>query len=160
MYDASFTEAENFFEMSMTAPPGRSYKYYEGTPLWPFGWGLSYASFDLALAAANSSTALPLRATVSVSNTGQTDGDEVVQLYFAPKWTRTDAPLPKRQLIDFARVHLKAGEEVALDFVVVADQLRTVHADGTRSLVPGTYDLVFTNGAHNTVQHTVTIGGK
>ena len=160
MYDASFIEAENFFEMSMTAPPGRSYKYYEGTPLWPFGWGLSYASFDLALAAANSSTALPLRATVSVSNTGQTDGDEVVQLYFAPKWTRTDAPLPKRQLIDFARVHLKAGEEVALDFVVVADQLRTVHADGTRSLVPGAYDLVFTNGAHNTVQHTVTIGGK
>ena len=160
MYDASFIEAENFFEMSMTAPPGRSYKYYEGTPLWRFGWGLSFASFDLALAAANSTTALPLRATVKVSNTGQIDGDEVVQVFFAPKWTRTDAPLPKRQLIDFARIHLTAGEEVALDFVVVANQLRTVHVDGTREVVPGAYDLIFTNGAHNTVRHTVTIGGS
>ena len=35
MYDAKYIEQKNFFDMSMTSPPGRSYKYYEGTPLWP-----------------------------------------------------------------------------------------------------------------------------
>jgi hypothetical protein len=157
MYPASFIEEANFFEMSMTKPPGRSYRYYQGAPLWPFGWGLSYAPFTLALASANSSTSLPVRLVAHVTNTFDADADEVVQLYFAPKWSRSSAPLPRKQLIDFARVHVTAGEAASLSFVVTEAMLRTVDAAGARSFVPGEYELTLTNGAANTVTHEINL---
>ena len=92
----------------MAKPPGRTYKYYTGEPLWPFGMGLSYTSFDLSCSSTTSSSTtststlgggaaapprgsasppadeqqgLPLTVSCDVKNTGSVDGDEVVMVY-------------------------------------------------------------------------------
>ncbi|XP_075764705.1 uncharacterized protein LOC102460632 isoform X2 [Pelodiscus sinensis] len=99
---------------------GRTYRYYgPEAPLYPFGYGLSYTTFhyrDLAL----SPTALPLCANLSVSvvveNTGQRDGEEVVQLYL--RWAQSSVPVPRWQLVGFRRVPVAAGRAAKLLFQV------------------------------------------
>ena len=82
--------------------------------------------------------------------------DEVVMLFFAPKWTRK-IPLPRKQLIDFARLRVEGGQSRTQDFVVTKEQLRTVTADGQRVFVPGKYTLIVSNGAHNVVEHDILV---
>ncbi|NXT28265.1 BGLM glucosidase, partial [Syrrhaptes paradoxus] len=120
---------------------GRTYRYYgQDPPLYPFGYGLSYTTFryrDLVLSPA----ALPICANLSVSvvleNTGQRDGEEVVQLYL--RWEQASVPVPRWQLVAFRRVAVPAGRETKLSFGVVAEQ-RAVWAGGWR-LEPGTFTL-------------------
>lgn len=83
-----------------------TYMYFKGKPLYPFGYGLSYASFEyleMELKGGNNPEAI-----IHVRNTSETDGDEVVQLYF----TVPDSKLkrPAKKLCAFERVHIKAGE--------------------------------------------------
>ncbi|NXG42039.1 BGLD glucosidase, partial [Psilopogon haemacephalus] len=120
---------------------GRTYRYYgQEAPLYPFGYGLSYTTFryrDLVL----SPPGLPLCANLSVSvvleNTGQRDGEEVVQLYL--RWEQSSVPVPRWQLVAFRRVAVPAGQETKLSFQVVAEQ----RAVWTRHwhLEPGTFTL-------------------
>ncbi|XP_072741041.1 uncharacterized protein [Ciconia boyciana] len=120
---------------------GRTYRYYgQGAPLYPFGYGLSYTTFqyrDLVL----SPPALPACANLSVSvvleNTGQRDGEEVVQLYL--RWEQSSVPVPRWQLVAFRRVAVPAGRETKLSFQVAAEQ-RAVWAQDWR-LEPGTFTL-------------------
>ncbi|KAF1500390.1 putative beta-glucosidase D, partial [Eudyptes chrysocome] len=120
---------------------GRTYRYYgQEAPLYPFGYGLSYTTFqyrDLVL----SPPALPVCANLSVSvvleNTGQRDGEEVVQLYL--RWEQSSVPVPRWQLVAFRRVAVPAGRETKLSFQVVAEQ-RAVWAQDWR-LEPGTFTL-------------------
>ena len=154
MYPTDYMSESNFFEMSLTKSPGRGYRYYEGTALWPFGWGLTYTQWEIQVGPASTpgSGMQPglgpagTNFTAVLKNTGQVDSDEVLFVYFAPQFTRPDCPVPKRQLIDFRRVHVKHGDSAALVFSVAAQQLELVGADGTRSLVKGKYVLEFTNG--------------
>jgi beta-glucosidase len=83
----------------------RTYRYFNGTPLYPFGYGLSYSDFRY-------SSLTLTRATISVrvTNNSSRDGDEVVQLY------QTDADAPNPELRGFQRVHLKAGENQTVSF--------------------------------------------
>ncbi|XP_068773671.1 uncharacterized protein [Struthio camelus] len=120
---------------------GRTYRYYgQEAPLYPFGYGLSYTTFryqDLVL----SPTALPACANLSVSvvveNTGQRDGEEVVQLYL--RWEQASVPVPRWQLVAFRRVALPAGRAAKLPFQVTAAQ-RAVWAQQWR-LEPGAFTL-------------------
>ncbi|KAM9369662.1 uncharacterized protein LRP34_010269 [Phaethornis superciliosus] len=120
---------------------GRTYRYYgQEAPLYPFGYGLSYTTFqyqDLVL----SPTSLPLCANLSVSvvleNTGQRDGEEVVQLYL--RWEQSSVPVPRWQLVAFRRVAIPAGQETKLSFQVTAEQ-RAVWAQDWH-LEPGTFTL-------------------
>eukprot|EP00750_Incisomonas_marina_P026573 INCI5925.5.p1 GENE.INCI5925.5~~INCI5925.5.p1 ORF type:complete len:777 (+),score=135.25 INCI5925.5:23-2353(+) len=88
MYNSSYINEVDFLDMSMQAGPGRSYRFYTGKPLFPFGFGLSYTSFKLEWdgdAPATQTLATPsaiAQFNVSVENTGSVDGDEVVQVYF------------------------------------------------------------------------------
>jgi beta-glucosidase len=96
------------------AMKGRTYRYFAGTPLYPFGFGLSYSTFAYSgLVATRNTMGAEVRATVKNSSTR--DGDEVVQLYVAGGGG-TDAPI--RSLRGFQRVHLKAGESRVVTFVV------------------------------------------
>lgn len=80
---------------------GRTYRYFEGTPLFPFGHGLSYTTFAYGKAEVKEGCLL-----VPVTNTGRMDGDEVVQLYLNRP---DDASGPRKTLRAFKRVHIPAG---------------------------------------------------
>jgi beta-glucosidase len=95
----------------------RTYRYFTGTPLWPFGYGLSYTSFTysgLTLPRAPVKAGRPVRTSVTVTNSGKVAGDEVVQLYLS---FPDVAGAPIRALRGFRRIHLAPGasETVAFD---------------------------------------------
>ncbi len=109
---------------------GRTYRYFKGEALYPFGYGLSYTSFNYSNLKASSQLRKGVNTTVSVTvtNTGKRDGEEVVQLYLAHKHIKTMAPL--KALKGFRRIALKAGESRIVSFTLTPEQLSLVGEDG------------------------------
>jgi beta-glucosidase len=96
---------------------GRTYMYFEGEPLYPFGYGLSYTTFELAnLRITDTSLGQggTAKVSVDVANTGPRAGVEVVQLYIAPPESPVKRPI--KQLAGFHRVELRAGEKRTIEF--------------------------------------------
>ncbi len=119
----------------------RTYRYFKGEPLFPFGYGLSYTSFayrnakvDDAKVAADGTE----RVSVDVSNAGTMAGDEVVQLYLTHPGV---AGAPLRALEGFQRIHLGAGQSEIVSFTLRNRQLSTVDAEGTRRITPGKVEV-------------------
>jgi beta-glucosidase len=120
---------------------GRTYRYFKGEALYPFGYGLSYTSFSYAPAKLSATKVQgdgQVTVTADVTNTGARDGDEVVQLYVSHPGQKA---APIRALARFDRIHLKAGETKTVTFVLDSRALSTVDADGSRSVKPGKVDL-------------------
>jgi beta-glucosidase len=142
-----------FYRSTSDLPPfvsyamaGRTYRYFTGTPLYPFGHGLSYTHFAYS-APAVSPTELqagaPLTASATVRNDGDRAGDEVVQVYLdAP----ASALAPRHALVGFRRVHLAAGESRRMSFVLTPRQLSSVDARGDRAVDAGHYRLYVGGG--------------
>ena len=132
----------NFQDYSMK---GRTYRYFTGTPLWPFGYGLSYTSFkysDLKLPKTPINAGDPLNASVRVTNTGKLAGDEVVQLYLK----FPDVPgAPMRALRGFKRIHLAPGASQTVKFALGRRDL---------GMVTGAGDMIVAQGSY-----TVSVGG-
>jgi len=100
------------------AMKGRTYRYFKGEPLYPFGFGLSYSTFEYSgLLARRTAKGAEIRATVK--NTSARDGDEVVQLYVGGV-PEEEAPL--RSLRGFQRIHLRAGESREVTFTPGSDE--------------------------------------
>ena len=143
---------------------GRTYRYFEGTPLYPFGYGLSYTKFSYgpvtgptADVAAGSSAGFD----VTVTNTGKLAGDEVAQLYLVfPKVP--GAPL--KALRGFQRVHLEAGASQKLHFELHPRDLSIVTEAGEPIVAEGAYSVSIGGGQPGTgaplVATTFTIKGK
>jgi len=129
---------------------GRTYRYFEGEPLWPFGYGLSYTTFsysNLTLPDAPIHAGDPLNASVTVTNTGKLAGDEVVQLYLK----FPDAPgAPIRALRGFQRVHLQPGESQNVDFELKDRGLSMVSEAGEPIIAEGKYSISIGGGQPNT----------
>jgi beta-glucosidase len=124
----------------------RTYRYFTGTPLYPFGYGLSYTTFayaDAKLSTASLTAGASLTVTAQIKNTGHQDGDETVELYLVPG---SIAGAPLRTLVGFEKVHLKAGESRSFHATIDPRHLSTVSADGTRSVVSGDYELYLGGG--------------
>ncbi len=98
---------------------GTTYLYYDGTPEYAFGHGLSYSSFtyDRLVVALAKHSADPLLVQAQVQNAGMRDGDEVAQVYVRAL-SSGSVKLPRRQLAAFQRVPLKAGERRRLSFAI------------------------------------------
>ena len=112
----SMDQLPSFTEYSMK---GRTYRYFKGEPLYPFGYGLSYSTFAYSgLSAKRTASGAEISATVK--NTSSREGDEVVQLYVAGG-AGEDAPV--RNLRGFQRIHLKAGESRQVKFTVASEDL-------------------------------------
>ncbi|MBQ8656389.1 MAG: glycoside hydrolase family 3 C-terminal domain-containing protein [Prevotella sp.] len=104
---------------------GRTYMYYGGTPLYPFGHGLSYTTFAYGQARLLKCDDRQLQVVVPVTNTGACDGDEVVQLYVS--YPSPAVEQPARQLKAFERVHIRRGQTV--DVVLTVDRETLSHWD-------------------------------
>ena len=121
----------------------RTYRYYTGKPLYAFGHGLSYTSFDYKKIALSDRTVRAgdtVQVSVTVKNTGPRDGDEVVQVYATAK--KAPVPMPLRQLVGFARVPLKAGETKTVTLAVPVERLRRWDETADRYVVdPGAWTL-------------------
>lgn len=106
------------------AMKNRTYRYFEGTPLYPFGFGLSYTEFTYKDASYQGGAVV-----VTIRNTGKMDADEVAQVYIA--CDSQDAPLHPA-LCGFARVHIPAGEERTVSVKLSKHAFTVVNAEGER----------------------------
>jgi beta-glucosidase len=138
------------------AMKGRTYRYFEGTPLYPFGYGLSYTTFSysgLTIPTAAVQAGSPVVAEVTVSNTGRRAGDEVAQLYLE----FPDVPgAPLRALRAFQRVHLEAGASQKVRFELQPRDLSMVTAEGEPIVAEGAYTVSVGGGQPHTGVQTLT----
>lgn len=140
---------------------GRTYQYFKGKPLFPFGYGLSYTTFAYSSLGA-SADSLPrdgaLTVHVDVKNTGRRDGDEVVQLYVRRPASRVARPL--QELKGFQRVHLAAGAGARVELPLRAADLGYWDEDRKAFVVePGPLELrVGGSSADIRLTKTITVG--
>jgi beta-glucosidase len=120
------------------AMKGRTYRYFEGTPLYPFGYGLSYTTFSYSGLTVPASIAAgsPLVVDVTVTNTGRRVGDEVAQLYLN---FPDVAGAPLRALRAFQRVHLEPGASQVVRFELSPRDLSMVTEAGSPIVAEGEY---------------------
>jgi beta-glucosidase len=125
---------------------GRTYRYFKGDPLYPFGYGLSYTKFAYGnLTLKNKINAgESLQVSVDLQNTGALSGDEVVQLYITD--SAASVPVPIRNLAGVERIFLKAGEKRKVSFTLTPRQMSVILDNGKRVIEPGDF--------------AVNIGGK
>lgn len=151
----------NFEDYSMK---GRTYRYFTGEPLWPFGYGLSYTTFSygsLTLPRAPIDAGAGLDASVKVTNIGKMAGDEVVELYLK----FPDVPgAPIRALRGFRRIHLAAGQTQLVRFQLARRDLSMVTATGNRIVAAGNYTVSVGGGQPGTgapsVSGTFQVNGQ
>jgi beta-glucosidase len=143
----SVNDLPPFDEYSMK---GRTYRYFEGQPLYPFGYGLSYTRFAYSKAKLSASTLKAgndLRVDVDVRNTGGMAGDEVVQAYLVfPKLP--GAPL--RALRGFQRVNVRPGQTQHVRLTLNPRDLSMVNEEGTRLVAAGDYKVFVGGGQPGT----------
>jgi beta-glucosidase len=140
---ASADQLPAFEDYSMR---NRTYRYFNGTPLYEFGYGLSYTRFryeNVRLSSAHIAAGEPLSVEADVRNVGARAGDEVVEIYLTPP---AGADAPRHSLVGFARVSLGVGAVQHVRLVLSARDLSTVSADGVRAVRPGDY-RIFAGGS-------------
>jgi beta-glucosidase len=131
---------------------GRTYRYFTGTPVFPFGYGLSFTDFafgPLRLDPAPGGAENGLRVTTQLRNIGGREGDEVAQLYLQ----FPDRPgTPRIALRGFQRVTLKPGESRMVTFTLTPRDLSSVTPEGTRHVAAGRYGVSVGAGQPGTGQ--------
>ncbi|HEY3628511.1 MAG TPA: glycoside hydrolase family 3 C-terminal domain-containing protein [Terracidiphilus sp.] len=118
----------------------RTYRYYEGKPLWGFGYGLSYTTFKygpVTLSAETLKAGDPVTATVTVTNSGKAAGDEVVEAYV--KTPQQGGPI--HSLVGFERITLEPGASKEVKLKIDPRSLSSVDDQGNRSILAGKYTL-------------------
>jgi beta-glucosidase len=126
---------------------GRTYRYFKGDPLYPFGFGLSYTNFkyeNLKLSSKSAPAGDGVKVSVDVRNAGDRAGDEVVQLYVTD--VAASVPTPIRSLAGIKRIFLKPGEKQTVSFTLGPDRMTVIDDKGKRVIEPGEF--------------TVSVGGK
>lgn len=126
---------------------GRTYRYFTGDALYPFGYGLSYTRFaygGLHISPQQPRVGDTVDVTVTVKNAGERAGDEVVQLYLRD--VEASVPVPVRHLVGFARIHLPPGDIRTVRFTVTPEQFSLVTDAGQRVIEPGLFEVIVGGG--------------
>jgi beta-glucosidase len=133
----STTDLPDFENYSLD---GRTYKYFHSEPLYPFGFGLSYTQFQYSNLEVNINGE-KIIASLTINNSGDFDGDEVVQVYtrkMDPKFWR-----PIKQLIGFSRISIKKGEQKSVKIEIDKKQFQCWNTEQQKYLVePGEYEVM------------------
>jgi beta-glucosidase len=132
------------------AMKNRTYRYFTGQPLYPFGYGLSYSTFEytgLKLSNPELQAGDPLGVEVDVKNTGKRAGDEAVELYL--NFPRLPGA-PLRALRAFTRVHLDVGEQQHVKLLLQPRDLSYVNESGDRVIAAGDYVITVGGGQPGT----------
>ena len=161
----SIDQIPAFDDYNMT---GKTYRYFKKEPLYEFGYGLSYTTFEYALkqAPVEIKTGDSVKMIVNVKNTGKVDGDEVVQLYV----TLPDSkyPVPIRSLQGFKRIHLIAGETKDVSFDITPAQMSAFDNNSVAQMQEG-HVIISVGGKQpdkaslenkKVVQQTIRVTGK
>lgn len=123
---------------------GRTYRYYEGEVLYPFGYGLSYTWFkydNFLMEKEEAVEGEQIMVSVDVTNTGDRDGDEVVQLYV--RYPESGTRRPTKELKEFRRVRIRKGQTIAVTLTLDTGELATYdESAGSYRLEPGTYQIL------------------
>ncbi len=147
------SQLPNFEDYGMA---NRTYRYFTGKPLFPFGYGLSYTTFqysDLSLPTQPVAAGQPVAVDATVTNTGKIAGDEVVQVYL--KFPPVNGA-PTIALRGFQRIHLEAGASQKVHFELKDRDLSMVTEDGNPILAQGDYTLTLGGGQPDTGAPGVT----
>ena len=159
-----YTGVDQLPDFDSYAMGNRTYRYFTGTPLYPFGYGLSYSKFaytNLKLDHAELKAGAPLVATVDVTNADGPDGDDVVELYVTPPQTFGN---PLRALRAFKRVHVARGATEHVRLTLEPRDLSFVDPQGDRFVAAGRYQVAVGDGQPKAsgavaVEATLTIEG-
>lgn len=135
---------------------GRTYRYFRGEPLFPFGYGLSYTAFDYGkakLSARRIEAGESVRLTVDLRNTGPRDGEEVVQVYVRRD---DDTDGPAKSLRAFRRVPVEAGKRTKVTFTLDAAAFESFDpATATMRTLPGDYTIYY--GGDSATERTLKL---
>lgn len=124
-----YASAEGMPSITDYSMKGRTYRYLETVPMYPFGYGLSYTTFAYSdLGAEVQEDGVKVR--VTVENTGAVDGDEVTEVYV--KDTQSRFEVRNHHLAAFKRFHLKAGEKQTIELLIPEKQFMVVNDQGMR----------------------------
>lgn len=158
-YPKSLDQLPDFEDYSMQ---GRTYRFAEATPLYPFGYGLSYATFEYSdmdlekkTIRAKSNQSVKVRATVT--NTGDRAGEEVVQLYSSDERHKGDG-VPFFQLKGFQKIHLEPGESKEVTFEITPDKLAVVNKSGETVVNKGKHKIYI--GGSLPIARSVELGAS
>ncbi len=120
----------------------RTYKFFKETPLYPFGFGLSYTTFayeNLQFETERLTAGEELRGRVTIRNTGAVSGDELVEIYLTDREASVRVPIQK--LVGIQRVSLASGEEKTISFEIEAAQFQIIREDGSREYEAGEFQV-------------------
>jgi|DewCreStandDraft_4_1066084.scaffolds.fasta_scaffold14986_2 beta-glucosidase len=135
-----YKKVEDLPDFTNYSMDGRTYRYFKGEPLFPFGFGLSYTKFsysNLRIGKKKLKQGETQTVTVTVKNIGKVAGDEVVQVYL--KDVTASVRVPIRQLVGFQRINLKPGKKKTVKFKILPEQMMIYNEDGTREFEPGKF---------------------
>lgn len=122
---------------------GRSYVDGDGEALFPFGYGLSYSTFEydnLQIEPTNPTISGNVIVSLDVTNTGDTDGNEIVQLYINDKISSVTTPV--KELKGFSKVFLKAGETRRIDITLTPEHFSLINMEMQRVVEPGEFEIM------------------
>ena len=144
----------DFEDYNMT---GRTYRYFQGEPLFPFGHGLSYTTFtygDVQLPASAKDDET-IKICVPVTNSGKMDGDEIVQVYIK-KQSDTEGPI--KTLRAFKRVHIPAGQTIQVELELTPKQLEWWDAEtNTMRTQAGNFDVMVGGNSEDLQTKTIVL---
>jgi beta-glucosidase len=162
-YYSSLDELPDFESYDMSE---RTYRYYSGEPLFPFGYGLSYTDFSYSnlKVPASAIAGETVELAVTVTNTGARAGDEVVQVYLTDE--KASTPRPQHQLVAFERIHLNPGQQKEVKLAISARHFSLINPASQRVIEQGSFLLYVGSGqpqftaAKALVQKRITIKGS
>jgi beta-glucosidase len=131
------------------------------SPLFPFGWGLSYASFkygNLSLTPDSIGPEGKTRVAVEVTNTGAVRGDEVVQLYIRDEVSSVTRPV--KELRGFRRVSIDPGKTEKIEFTLGPEELSFLNRDMRRIVEPGTFKIMAGGNSVDLIETTLNVVAK